>query len=580
MRNPTQSARCIRPIVIGALFALIFLPEGILSQGLFSGHLQMAWCCSVAALLAGAAWFFPPCSRSFRPTRTDVLAAIYAAYTLFNAFLIRNEPVSGMFLLRFSAVLSVYLAARAMNRRESMLSLSVVFVYAWIEALLVLLQVYGFVHSRHAVFHATGTFFNPGLTGGFLAIGLCVGVWLIAVLKTPGKKIALAAATATVAAALVLTDSRAGWLAGLIGCMVLLAGSGSKYLFRINGWLRKMPVFKAIPLVVLVLFMYLLYGYKKGSADGRMFIWQNCLKMAAEKPVFGHGAGSFQSLYPHAQAEFFRQNPGSEYARVAGHPIRPFNEYLSVWIAQGLIGLLLLMGVVLSVFTGKTGKNQRIARTGLAVWLVFAFFSYPTVDPRLLLLPAFFTGSAPRQADYRRVSVRGLFPALVCLLGTGFLYGAKKWVDYGKLQSSFHRHTPLNAFTYRSIASDPILLRAYYSALPEGEDRLSVLEEICRLYPSVNALNELARNYKSSGSYEQARECFRLAADIQPSLITAKYELFLLALETGDTIALRRTGGEILDQPIKKEGTVSIKARAHVRQVLNRLDEGSAGELP
>ena len=95
------------------------------------------------------------------------------------------------------------------------------------------------------------------------------------------------------------------------------------------------------------------YQYKKSSADGRLFIWKVCLEMIEDKPLTGHGPGTFRSKFPHYQAAFFTKKPNSDYAFVAGNPSTPFNEYLSVLVTQGLVGFTLLIIILLTLFMNR-----------------------------------------------------------------------------------------------------------------------------------------------------------------------------------------------------------------------------------
>lgn len=62
------------------------------------------------------------------------------------------------------------------QKRTGSLSITII---GTLEAVLVVLQNYGWVESEHLLFNCTGSFFNPGLAGGFLACSFCISVYLL-----------------------------------------------------------------------------------------------------------------------------------------------------------------------------------------------------------------------------------------------------------------------------------------------------------------------------------------------------------------------------------------------------------------
>src|SRR5690554_2450369 len=102
------------------------------------------------------------------------------------------------------------------------------------------MQLYGFSPSHHALFDITGTFHNPGPFSGFVASALPMALGIIAfpVLVMDASKtittrhpvllavfIRALAWIILIAAALVLlsAQSRAAWIAGMVGCLFVLA---------------------------------------------------------------------------------------------------------------------------------------------------------------------------------------------------------------------------------------------------------------------------------------------------------------------------------------------------------------------
>jgi len=349
-------------------------------------------------------------------TLADVVVGAYLTALLLNAFFVRKYPVTDMLLLTASTLFFVYYTVRLMNKKIRTAGLVVVVIAGLYEAVLILLQEYGWLESRHSLFTHTGSFFNPGLAGGFIACSLCVLIYFLTEMRKSSGRYCLLAASVLLTYALILTDSRAAWLAALAGVCCLFWQWETRCILRIKLLISKQPVLKISILALVLLLSLFGYFYKKSSADGRLFIWEVSLEMIQDKPLFGHGVAMFRSEYPHYQARFFEENPESDRAWVAGDAFAPFNEFLSILIEQGIGGFLLLSTALLLLFTfQKSDDKERKQKSFLLVWCVFACFSYPTGHLRTLVLLPFFMALLPSQRFVgidKRMALALSFPIL------------------------------------------------------------------------------------------------------------------------------------------------------------------------
>lgn len=87
------------------------------------------------------------------------------------------------------------------------------------------------------------------------------------------------------------------------------------------------------------------------SGSARLGIYKISLDLMSEKPVFGHGIGSFPRVFQYAKPAFYQQNPNAKLPQqMVGHP---HNELIQ-WVVEGgitaLVGILLLaVGVMLAL---------------------------------------------------------------------------------------------------------------------------------------------------------------------------------------------------------------------------------------
>ncbi len=109
----------------------------------------------------------------------------------------------------------------------------------------------------------------------------------------------------------------------------------------------------------------------ESSMGQRYTFWKYSLKLIAEKPLLGHGTGSF----------------AKEYRRIAaGEPFitkNPHNEFLMIGVQLGLLGLLVYLGFLASQFyyAGKLPNQEKWLAQGLSMSLVIAsLFNTPIFD--------------------------------------------------------------------------------------------------------------------------------------------------------------------------------------------------------
>ncbi|MCC8173935.1 MAG: O-antigen ligase family protein, partial [Odoribacter sp.] len=225
------------------------------------------------------------------------------------------------------------------------------------------------------LFNNTGSFFNPGIAGGFLAFSICILLYFSLKLIKQSVERFFFICSIPLIFALTLTNSRAGWLSALVGSMYLLWYSENIWINQVKEKIKGSLFIKLILITIFIGGIFFIYQHKKALADGRLFIWANSVAMLKDKPLTEHGVGMFREKYPIYQADYFIKNPDSNRSMVAGNPSRPFNEYVSVLTMQGLIGFFFLIAIFFSVFLYKdVTLREKRKRAFLLAFCVFAFF--------------------------------------------------------------------------------------------------------------------------------------------------------------------------------------------------------------
>lgn len=450
-----------------------------------------------------------------------------------------------------------------------------------IETVIVLLQFSGNMESNHSLFKITGTFRNPGPLGGFMAI-ICIATSGL-LLKYKQKKYfstCLLILTICNITVLILSDSRSGWFAAILGILYLCHEK-----IQWNIWPRTA---KLGSIFIILLFCISLYFYKKGSADGRMLIWKVTCSMIAEQPLSGHGNNSFSEKYMYYQARFFESNPNSKYMQYADSVSYPFNEVLHLWVENGLIAIVLALWLLYSFsYRTESEEDKTFIALSLAI-CTFSMASYPSYVDEFKILFIVLLGFTKSKVYYSfRISGFNtkIFYTITFLLGIG-LFGFKY---YKKLELESYLQMIYQIPSYDTgLYSNKYIRTNYYNFLNAPElfylyaiyscqyhnisDNKVVLEEAIQKVPSPILLCNFAVLCKQEQNYNKAIQMFRIAQYMIPSYIRPKYELFLLYRDMGKQEEAMRVIKDAMALPIKTYNTEALKMRGEMNRYYNRFN--------
>ena len=191
-------------------------------------------------------------------------------------------------------------------------------------------------------------FANPNVAAAFSLVPLAAGAsFVLAALRRnvrPRIGIFGFIVTAISLAALVTTKSAAGMIAALSGVILLL-------IFTLPRRPRRIVVETIAVVAILILLWPVLASefwpgeWISGHFGARPAMWQGAWKLAAEKPIAGHGLGSFfveySRFYPREYATHPYYSPVLENA----HSVP-----LNLVVELGLVGLALALWIVISAF--------------------------------------------------------------------------------------------------------------------------------------------------------------------------------------------------------------------------------------
>ncbi len=223
-------------------------------------------------------------------------------------------------------------------------------------------------HEQYGM-RASGTFMAPAHFGAYMGTMICLAITM-ALTPAAGAFLRTLSVYGLILffPALFLSGSRSGWVGTMLGVPVILL---------LMAWRKSMRLFMvaliAFPLTAGAMLGALWFSSPmfqervesavkvEGTAAWRLIAWQDTLEMIKDKPVFGHGPGSYRWLYPPYQSW-----DGFRWLRYA------HNEYLHLTAEYGLAGFAVMSLLILTIL-GRCLVLYRNAETDKDAFLIAGF---------------------------------------------------------------------------------------------------------------------------------------------------------------------------------------------------------------
>lgn len=554
-------------------------------------------------------------SISFSISKLDMALFVLLGYITLNRYYI--QPRFG-FSIRYMELVGLsflYLVLRRISLKNYPWLLLAIVLSGTIQAIYGNLQLLGYYTSNHSGFRMTGSFFNPGPFAGFLA-----AVWPIAFGMYLFKETIAAQAEqknkapffnkiikyifeyipllGMVSILLVLpaSQSRAAWLATLISSLILLE---LRYTV-LNKFLKKTSVLKKtiltiLAIAVLGLGLLSVYHLKKGSADGRLFIWKVTTEMIADAPVFGVGFDRFKAHYMNYQANYFEKHGETPEAMVADNAYYAFNEWLQFVVENGLMGILILALAMAVLFTTKVSHENKAIFSMLMLSLVavgvFAVFSYPMqiLPIKLLLLVALallanldvfvYQIKWPQSTLlFNTFKISLLIISVICIT-KGSIYinklseGFKTWqfalAPYGNHETTLKEYRAV----YPLFKKDGDFLMNYGKTLSlakKDTQAIAILQQAKQLLNTTIIQTTLGDAYKGVKDYKKAELAYQKAKNMIPSRFYPLYLLAKLYDKSGNKTKAIVVAKTLLNKEVKIPSTAIKEIHAEMENIIEK----------
>ncbi|MFW6134304.1 MAG: O-antigen ligase family protein [Elusimicrobiota bacterium] len=154
----------------------------------------------------------------------------------------------------------------------------------------------------------------------------------------------------------------------------------------------------------------------KSHIKPRLHMWSISWTMIKQKPVTGHGIGTYDYEYPEFQYNYFKtlnKNQYIEFADLGKSPQRANNEYIHLISEQGIIGLILVLWLLIKWFKNIDLKDDFTSASvcGVAGVLGTALIGFPLHRPSIILIICIIMGITlkpdinKKNAEFRYSSV-------------------------------------------------------------------------------------------------------------------------------------------------------------------------------
>lgn len=471
------------------------------------------------------------------------------------------------------------------NTKSNKLFFPFLFIAGLFQAIWSILQKNGVLPPNHPLLDMTGGFFNPAILGLFLVLALLAGLLLWKTQTLPFAKCLLVLSYLILLYCIILTNSRASWLALFMGCAWLYLTGMKRQRLRLQAFSSIKPILKyslifTIAGILLYFAIVGLYYIRTDSVQGRLLIWQVIGSHLPQSPWTGQGP--LQAHYMSMQSSWFQAHPDSSFIRFAGNNLFAFNEFLRIAFESGIIGLILFSGLLITgVYTARTGnKNSRSAGSLLIAVITFSLFGYPLSVP-LIIISSLITLAIISQNAFTsyRISLSKSRWIILLFLAVFLLFTVREYA-YGKkadllLKESRHSPTALTGNVllrcYKHLQGNPDFMLCYGKNLYEQglyDKALKVLEQGYRLKPSSELVCDLGKCYLQAKMFNKAEKAFSIAAGMTPAFIMPRYHLFCLYQETGQEEKALKEANIILTMPVKVVNTSVLRIRNQIRQFL------------
>lgn len=475
----------------------------------------------------------------------------------------------------------------------------VILFLALTESVIVLLQAARFFPVPSQWFIATGTWVNPNVTAIFIALSFFAVFRLKETASAIMQKAFYWPVLLLMILATALLQCRSAWLAAIV-LWIAEYRQPLSALVRRNFTFSWKGVLLFLGLLMVLQAFYVLYTTKEVSAQSRLRIWENSLRMIAGKPLTGYGFGMFEKEYNRYSAS--ARMPVNDHVNMA------YNDFLELGVEGGIPAILLYAGFLLAWWLAC--RNNAVTRVFMpvipalvvvqltnfgfqAVPAMALVLVYAAVTPIPLLAPkpelslakkkkkaALLSAPSPVYTKWWIRSLTGITGLLLSFLlllqaslVTNGFYNKTRIV--GSDAAPAAKMEQLNGLYFKLHASPSYYeTRAdLYMEVQQPEDALGLYLRALERSSEPDLLSKTGYCYQLLSGYDSSQFYYEMACHLQPHRFTPKLRLMQLYAEKMDTASMLQTAGIILQMPVKVRSKKVTDIQQLARSVIGIYDK-------
>lgn len=437
-----------------------------------------------------------------------------------------------------------------------------------------LLQYFYFFHST-SNFRIVGSYDNPAGFAACLAVSAPLSFTFFR--YSLSYNIFGIISFMIISVAIVLSGSRAGIISITLASAIFLYSQLSN-----KKKLLKKYLIPVLFILGIALFIYLLY-LKKGSATGRLLIWEITLEIIEDNPILGSGRGSFLAEYMKYQAGYFFRSTDSKYALFADNVLHPFNEYLLLLVEYGAIGFMLLsIGVIFIIKSSKFSSPYLLCLISLGV---FSLFSYPLKYPFVWVLVAYSLAQISKQnvtiwsfnlqtKTWYRLLITIIVIVCFSIISQNMLF-EYRWSKLAKhsLLGKTKELIPKYEYLYKNWNGNYLFLYNYGAELnhiEKYEKSITVLNK-CQMFCSDYDICIIqAENYFNLKKWRKSEYYCKMASGMCPNRFIPLYKLHHIYINTKEHNKALEVAKTIVDKDVKVSSSTVYLIKEKMRKFLEQ----------
>ena len=445
----------------------------------------------------------------------------------------------------------------------------------FLEVLYATIQLFGFLPNNYQYAYFSGSLNNPAIFGMLLSFCMPISVYFY--MRTAGKeKYIWQSLNIIFAIFIIFSNSRTAFIAACCGTFLVLFMINQESFAKI---LKKKKTAVIVVICTLITFVAL-YFYKQDSADGRILIWNVCIEMIKEKPLFGWGLDGHSAQYMNYQAEYLNSHPESSLILLADETKNPFNEFIHIAFVCGIPCAILFAGIIIWAmwYTCYTPMKFRpIIFSVIGVFPIWCMFSYPLDIPFVWLIILFIVLSI---VPFKIGIIKFCYPIVifVCLFTIYLLVKngtrdiRRVYLQEYAVNGSKDEKTIFDEYEtmYHDFAKDGLFLYNYAAMLHlHGyyEKSIKMFKECSSYINDYNMMLLMGDNYQQMNLPDSAISYYERASNMIPNRFLPLYYQMVVYQEQGEYDKAK----EIAEKITRKE--IKIKKSRTIKEIIKQANE-------